>query len=390
MCRPLQFVLRSTLVFGLLVPASLFAQSAPVEVAYVSTDSGVYVYNIDPQTAIPTSLGLAIVVPANPQVVPSANDHFLYITGNNPGSNAEQLWVYATDANGMIPANYLQQINLNTLTSKFSIDPNGTLAYAVQSAPNSQGETVAKIVSFPINATTGLVGTPKIVATYPPNGPCGSGAESASLTLLRFNAAGTKLYDEWFCSFQGSLSATYYTRQVNQQTGALGPDVQTFSWSNTTQGFNNVTFTNNALIDFNVPNHYDQGINSVNVYALSGSPLLFSCTAAMLEACGFALADTVDPSGNYIFLQISEDTTHITKLELGAKQIVDTGSYVSCCVIAFSPDDTVVYTETPNTSNPYVVPIYIFNPATGAVTTSSGAQIDVQEPFFTLAAAVRK
>jgi hypothetical protein len=385
--RSPSFIFALTLL--LLMPAAYgFAQSSPVEVAYVSTDAGIHVYNVDPQTAIPTYLGLVVVVPANPQVVPSANGRFLYLTGNNPGSNAQQLWVYATDTRGMIPPNYLQQINLNTLTSKLSIDPSQTWAYAVQSVPNSQGQTVAKIVSFPINSTTGLVGAPKIVATYPPDGPC-TGAEGASLSIAGFNSTGTKLYDAWNCSSHDSISATYYTRTVNLQTGALGPDSETFTWNNATQGFDQVYFTRNVLIDFDVPNNYDHGINSVNVYSLSGSKI-FSCNAAMLEACGYGISATVDPTGNFIFIQLSQQATQVTRLELGAKQIVGTGSGVSGPVIAFSPDDSLVYTEIPNASNPYIVPIYVFDPATGTTSTNPGAQIEVRETFFILATAVRK
>jgi hypothetical protein len=361
--------------------------SSPVEVLYVANDEAVFTYDVDSQTGTPKLEGETIVVPSNPNVTPSANDHYIYVIGNNPGSNAEQIFTYSTNANGTPDSNYLQQITLTDYTYNFMIDPNGTLAYAVQSSQNSQGEILAGILLFHVNPETGLLGGPTVVATYPANGPCGSGM-SGSYSLLGFNPSGTILYDEWLCTGGAGSDATYSTRDVNQQTGALGPDVSTFYWDLTPEESASVNFTPNALIFFLI-NGYGQNLNSAEVYPPSGaSSPTFTCTAAMLAACGDALSDAIDPSGDYIFFQIGADTTDVAKLELSEKRIVNTGSHFTGLVKAFSPDDKLVYAEIADQYRPYLLPIYVFDLATGAI-TNDGGEIELQVPGFQIAPAVR-
>jgi hypothetical protein len=182
----------------------------------------------------------------------------------------------------------------------------------------------------------------------------------------------------------------YNTRSVNRQSGALGADVQTFYFTGTSEEAVQVNFTPTVLLAFFV-NGYGQGFNSISVYPLYGGrkPILI-CDATMLEACGYGLSETVDPSGNYIFIQIAPDVTQVTKLELTAKEIVDTGYYLPDVILNFSPDDHLIYTEVPNLNNPYIVPIYTFDAATGAVNTTPTAQISVSDLFFTLVPALRQ
>jgi hypothetical protein len=52
---------------------------------------------------------------------------------------------------------------------------------------------------------------------------------------------------------------------------------------------------------------------------LSGTPL-FNCTATMLEACGYATWETPDPSGRYVFFQVSPDNALIAKIELAQQK----------------------------------------------------------------------
>lgn len=391
MCSRLSSILALTLT--ILIPAlSRAAQNAPsssaIDIAYIVNNGAIETYDVDPLTGIPTDEGQFGVPPVNPTVIPSSNDHFLYVIGNNPGSGALELWVYANNSIGVPQYPPIQTINFESYTSNFIIDPNGTLAYAVQYSKNSQGETLAGIRFFTINPNTGmLVKSPKVLATYPPNGPCGSGAESAGLGLPGFNPRGNELYDYWFCDYHDSYNATYYTRQVDQTTGALGPDVQTFAWLNGDQGFDYVNFTPSALLDFEIPNDYQQGINALNVYPLTGGTTpIFSCTAAMLQTCGYGISDAVDPSGNYIFFQISLGSTQITKLDLAAQEIVPTGSSFPEVVQIFSPDDTLIYMRDQNANG--IIPIYVFDAATGSV-NYNGGEITVQPlPFYTIVPAV--
>jgi hypothetical protein len=184
----------------------------------------------------------------------------------------------------------------------------------------------------------------------------------------------------------------YYTLPVNQATGSLSAGTEIFSWGiSTGLGFDRVDFTPKNLIDFSVPNDYDIGINSVNVYPLSGGPTpLFTCDASMLEACGYGLDMQVDPLGKFIFLQTSADNTQETRLESGAKRIVSTPYYLPYTLQTFSPDDTLIYAR-PNSSNPpFFYPIYTFDSLTGALGTTTIAEIYTQQPFSTLVPALRK
>jgi hypothetical protein len=104
------------------------------------------------------------------------------------------------------------------------------------------------------------------------------------------------------------------------------------------------------MFDFVNPNNYRQGINSVNSVNIyprkpnTTKPLL-QCTASMLQACGYA-GGFAHPSGKYIFMEISQDTTQIDKVELGAKKIVDTSHYIPYRFFGvFSPDGTIAYAD---------------------------------------------
>jgi len=301
--------------------------------------------------------------------------------------------VYATGANGVLQVTPVQELSLSNYTSNLTIAPNGTFAYAVQSNLNSQFFELSAILLFRINPTTGILSGPTVVTKYPPGGLCSSQLDDGSPSLIGFNSKGNELYDSWFCSFHESGSVDYYALQVNQSTGRLSAGTEVFSTGiSTGGGFDRVDFTPKNLIDFNVPNDYQVGINSVNVYPLSGGATpIFTCNVSMLEACGYGLNMYVDPSGKFIFLETSPDNTLETKLDLVAKQIVNTPYYLPYTLQAFSPDDTLIYAQSPNNGNPpFIYPVYTFNSVTGALGTTQDAQIYTQQPFSTLVPAIRK
>jgi hypothetical protein len=369
------------------------ASSSAVEVAYITSNGAVETWNVDPQTGLPTDQGQTLVPPVNFSLVPSANDHFVYITGIDPSSNIEKLWVYATDTNGMLRVKPTQVLSLPNGTSGLTIAPGGTFAYAVHAQLNSQGYEVSSILLFHVNRTTGTLFGRTVVTRYPPGGLCPSQLEDGYPFLIGFNSTGTNLYDSWNCSFHEGGSVNYYALQVNQSSGSLSAGTEIFSWGiSTGGGFDRVDFTPKNLIDFNVPNDYQIGVNSVNVYSLSGSPtFIFTCNASMLEACGYGLDMHVDPLGKFIFLQTSTDSTQETKLNLAAKHIVSTPYYLPDTLQAFSPDDTLIYAQSPNNGNPpFIYPVYTFDSVTGALSTTNGAQIYTQQPFATLVPASRK
>lgn len=132
------------------------------------------------------------------------------------------------------------------------------------------------------------------------------------MELFAFNPAATIFYDAVICNNHDSNSGTYYERTLNSQTGALGPDVQIYSWSS---GYEDVHFVHNLMFDFVTPNFFQQGIDYVNIDPVrpNAKPLVH-CTANMLEACG-NVGGYVHPSAKYLFMQISQDTTQIERVD---------------------------------------------------------------------------
>lgn len=369
-------LLMSALNLCLLLPASLtIAQTTPsglspqVEVVYVLDHNQVVTYDVDPDTGIPTQQGTLAAVPFFPTIIPSIDDHFLYVTGTDKG--VYKLWAYATDATGSPQNPPIQTLTFKSGTWNFTVHPNGKFAYAAQLVRNSQGQNVPGIRFFKIDPSTGqLIESPKLLDTYPLNGPCQSG-ESGAFGLLGFYPDGSQLNEVWNCAGFGNSTAYYYTRHVDQQTGALGPDVQTITANSFTGGgYSRVHVTPKAIL-----NHFinaDFFNNIMHVYLPAGGPgPLFSCTFSMLEACGSSSSEAVDPTGTYIFFS-TQNGTGITKLEMATKQIVDTGNSIPAGseVMTFSPDEKLIYTL--SGSNPYILPIYIFDWSTGAVRTSGG------------------
>jgi hypothetical protein len=368
--------------------------SAPVEVVYIVTGSSIQTYDVNAATGQPTQEGQPLTIPVFfPTVVPSSDGHFLYVQGND-SHNMEHLLVYPTDSSGVPQLPAIENLIIPRTTGLLQLDPNSALAYASQSTVDSKGDTHAEMRLFHIDTATGTVTEdPNVVATYPLNGPCLRGDDTPGFFgVFGFNPAANRLYDIWTCSYYDTGGSTFYTQQVNQQTGSLGAAVQTFAvGDNELSGqLNLIYFTPKSLLYFDVPYDYVNGYNSLSVYPLSGGTTpTFTCTAAMLEACGYGTWAIPDPSGNFVFFNIG-DTTQITHLDLPSKTITDTGYYVSGYKQLFSPSDLLVYSQLSSTSAPYFVDIYAFDPSTGAVTTSPEADIAVQQPLFSVVPAVRK
>jgi hypothetical protein len=357
-------------IFGSL---SMSAQSASsgVEIVYALEGSTLQTYDVDRQTGSATEQGQGVTLDtALGLIVASADGRFLYVTGNSGG---EYLWVYATDATGVPQLPAIQTLSLENTYSPLMINPDGTLAYAVESSQTYRFETLDGVRAFAINPMTGMVQEEsQPVETFPPNGPCKVGVQAAGFAIVAFSPDGSQMYGTWGCGYYDVETGTYYSQAVNQKTGALGPQTQIFNWTSASNSSTNLTnITPSAILSFDVPNDFNYGISSLGVSSLGGSPL-FTCTAAMLEACGYATWDTVDPSGRFILFQISADSTQITRLELAQKKIADTGNYVDGTVMGISPDDALIYTLDEQLINSFPYTVYVFDPATGAVTYTGG------------------
>jgi len=377
------FLTSAVALILLVTPAIPIAQTAPsapspqVEVVYILDHNQIVTYDVDPGTGIPTRYGTLAVAPFFPTIIPSIGDHFVYVTGTDNG--VYKLWAYATDATGSPQNPPIQTLTFKSGIWNFTVHPNGEFAYVAQLVRNSQGQNVPGIRLFRIDPSTGqLIESPKVLDTYPLNGPCQSG-ETGTFGLLGFYPDGSQLNEVWYCSGFRNSTSYYYTRHVDQQTGALGPDVQTITANSFTGGgYSQVHVTPKAIL-----NHFinaDFFNNIMYVYSPAGGPgPIFSCTFSMLEACGSSRSEAVDPSGTYIFFYTSNGTG-IAKLDLAAKQIVETGNSISAGpdVTAFSPDEKLIYAQ--SGSNPSTVPIYIFDLATGAVTTGGTISVPGSSP----------
>jgi hypothetical protein len=348
------------------------ATAPPTQVVYVIGSSTITTYNIDPQTLDASQAGAPLTVNATnlenslQSVTPSPNDHVLYVIGS-----PQQLLVYATDSAGTPQGPSLQTLHTSGLL-QVVLNPQGSLLYSLS-------ETASVKYHFFILRRYQVDGEGKLhdgtaVASY--RLPAGATTD-CGLQLLGFNPEGTELYDEVGCSEPDSMSATYNQRAVGPASGELGPDVEVYRWSNGAFGYEIVQFVNHHIFTFDVPNNFQTGINSVNVYPLvpaSATPL-FTCTAAMMEACGYAIG-VAHPSGKYLFMSTAEDFTEIERVELGAGKIAGTGNYVPYTFEPplfgqFSPDGSLVYATNSLTSG-YWIEIYGFNVASSEVTPGGG------------------
>ena len=364
------------------------AQDSPgamsVEVVYMLNGATLQTYNIDRQAGLPTEQGSAInLFPARAPsysdwaiVRPSADGRFLYVTGGDSEA-AANLWVYATDANGVPQLPAVQELNFGegqNYIEEFEISPNRKLAYALQSTYDSQGELLAQLRKFVVDPDTGMVlEDPKPVIQYRTNLNCTYSGDTSWLSLLGFNHDGTEMYEAWVCYIfhEGGTIANYYSRTVDPSTGAVGPDKFLVSGDGAFEVGNVVNITPTSIVDFAWWD-YAQGYNSIIVYGLNGGPPLFTCNAAALEACGYAFTSAVDPSGQWLFLQTSADSTQVTRIDFAGKQIVNTDYYLEGVVQGFSPDNSFIYTQDTSFSDPWMYDVYTFDPKTGAVQYTGG------------------
>jgi len=360
----------------------------PVQVVYLLEGTTIVTYNVDPETLNPSQIG-SLTVPAavnNPDLYPGLtavlNDQFIYYRGYATQTQ-QRVWVFATDATGAPQLPAVQQFNVTSFGG-LQVDPKANFAYVVSEGVPSNGSytTPWYLRRFVIDPVSGKLSQSQIEATY----ALDNGAEGTTfcgLSFLGFNSSGTRLYDEVACSGFSANNATYNERTVNLTTGALGSDVEVYSWSNGTEGYESVQFVGDRLFDFVTPNDYQPGAESVNIYPVvpvTSTPLL-TCTAEMLEACGYSTG-MAHPSGEYIFMAIAGDLTQIDKVEVSQEKIVDTSNYIPYEVTQFSPDGTLVYGVQHENSG-YQILISGFNVATSAVTPGGSISApSMADPFY--------
>src|SRR5882757_6166019 len=296
--------------FALAQNSTPAASTQPVQVVYVIDGTTILTYDVDSKTLNATQVGTPLKVKTASTfvtLIPSAHDHFLYFVAYDSNLK-EHLWVYKTDAAGAPIAPATQEINATGFAG-LRTDPHAPYAYAVFGIPDGSFNTDYYIRRYLVNPATGALSQPKAEAKY----VLSNGAEGTTecyAELFGFNPSATTLYDAVGCSGHDGGGITYYERSLNPQDGSLGADVQIYSWNNGTQGYENVQFVNNLMFDFVQPNNFQQSVDSVYVYPLvpNTSQQLVHCDAGMLEACGYS-GGVAHPSGMYVFMEISQEST---------------------------------------------------------------------------------
>ncbi|MGC1373796.1 MAG: hypothetical protein WA824_16800 [Candidatus Sulfotelmatobacter sp.] len=372
--RPLALSLISV---GLLFAVtSTCTAETPLEVLYVQLNTNILTYNVDPTTLQATQVGQPLSLPGYEgyaQLIAAPNDHFVYVlTGSD--STQISLSVYATDSSGVPQAPAIQSFAPAAIL-QFVIDPNGKFAYMVKYTTNSEGQYLYDTRLFTINASTGeLTESPQVQFEYGPSNYCVP-------VLAGFYPNGSQIeYDIW-CT-PSSISATFYKRSINLQTGDLGSATEFFSYDDNDPAVNSdgILLSPRSFNDLNVTNNQ----TSLRIYPLTGGKTpLIDCTSAMLSACGQAYQFWQDPSGQYLLLSLS-GTTEIVKIDFASKQIVDTGSGFDLAPV-FSPDDLLLYGVSEGPSQ-YVV-ISGFDVNTGGLTT--GEEITFDSTIWSVYPAVR-
>jgi hypothetical protein len=387
-----------TLAVCLLVPTTFFAQSvnqtaSPIDVLYFVTNSTIQTYDVDPSSGSAALYGtLTVPGPSNssPVFVPGTNDRYIYVLCTC-GTTGTIVLVYAADSHGAPQNPPVQTVEFDTVFRNFVINPNGTLAYAGQALQNSQ-QPGAGIRGFALSPNTGILTPfPKLTAiTYPPaDGICGPDNPfgQPGFSLAGFNLDGTQLVDDWSCSGYDDWVGYYYTRHVDQETGALGPDVPTVGTGGSEDEFSTVTFTPTSILSF--ANYgFENSPNELYVY-WPNATLDFSCTETMLDACSDSNAIAADRTGKFIFFYTYTGGTEVTKLNVNNKKIEPVGIPLADTINTFSLDDQIIYgSRTLSWNGQYVIPVYGFDPSTGLI-TNFGQTITMPNEYSILIPALR-
>jgi hypothetical protein len=380
----------SRLFLPLVVCISSFALGSSVEVVYVAQGTTILTYDINPQTLNFTQVGSLSISDASTfgALVPSPNDHFVYVIAAD-STQTTHLYVYATDANGALQSAPAQKLYAKSLRS-LQIDPSANFLYAIYATPNNSGnQTTFSIQRFVVNPSTGAVSQSVVEAKY--TLPTYSGY-TCNVTITGFNAAAIQLYDNVYCITHEGPYSTYYERTVDSATGALGPDVQIYTWGSDGESGETVQFAGGHMFDFVYPDNPPTSLNIYPIEPNTSKPVL-QCTASMLAACGALNGPVVHPSGQYIFIGNSNNSgTEIEKVEYGEKKIVDTGNRVPYALglfgPPFSPDGSLIFGVN-YTGLGYYLQVNRFNVTTSQVTTgeemfvlSTGAN-NTEDAYFT-------
>jgi hypothetical protein len=342
--------------------------SAAIQVVYVIDNATLTTYNVNPQTLQAAEAGtLTLPESVYPQIQASPNGKFLYYTTfENYSQQGQKLYVYQTNASGVPNSTPVQTLSVTRLGS-LVIDPVSNFIYAEFAGPQGSEDTPYAIERYVMDPATGKISQPVVEAKY--SLASSEGGLFCSLSVMNVNPAGTELYDGIPCSNPFGEQAAFNERAINTSTGALGPDVQIYSWNNDETGSTQSDyFVRSLLFDF-VDNYGETDANQVNIYPIQPNvttPVIY-CGTDQFAPCGDFIDALVHPSAQYVFLTDPSSTTYIGQVNLSSRQIVPESGSIPYEVQEFSPDGTIAYGAN-DVNGALDIEIYGFNAATGAVT----------------------
>jgi hypothetical protein len=355
------------------------AHAATRHVFYFTSNSTITTYNVDPTTGTPSQVGSLITI-AGAQwianIVPTPNDHFIYVFWPNANNNYS-VSVYATNSYGVPQTSPVQ--TLSAQGWQMMIHNSGKYAYVLKTVSGSNGYS-STLYLYHIDPTTGvLTKDPTTQAKY---GPDYYYTES----LVSFNKGGTRLYDLWSVGFDGENNYYYSYHPINGTTGQLSPDVGTIFSASNYAGVDEQYFTSNYILNLD---NQGGGSSVLNVYSNVKNPKqpLFTCTQSMLNACGTAQYYYLSVDEQYVFLPETSDIA-IGRIDGTNKVITETGTIPTggyVYLFPFGRDNQLIYGDVGNGA----IQVYVFDSVNGTV--ASGGSITFNPAtFYSLYSAIRQ
>jgi Lactonase, 7-bladed beta-propeller len=351
---------------------------ATSQVLYLVGDGTISTYAVDANALTFSAVGNPVnLVPAGSllQFVPASNQ-FIYVLWSDV-TGQQHLSVYATDSSGVPQTPAVQTLDASALY-QFNIDPTAHFVYMMQISNSAAGYS-STVHLFHVDAMNGtLLEDTSLQGVYGPFTLCPA-------LLYGFSADGKELY----LNRQDLQGPFYEQRELNSQTGSVGPDVILYQPAGGWSGSNMLVIGKRLMA-----NQYRSpgGVGSIDVLPLvpNAQEDLFCCTRSMLNACETAANVQIDPSGNYFFLSDpASQKIHVAKIALDEKRLDDTGSFIPMTAqipgFAFSPDGTLVYGILASDMS---VHVYSFNPATGQL-AGGGSSLPLANNYGFCPAALR-
>jgi hypothetical protein len=354
---------------------------ASTQLLYVQAGHNLVTYSVNPTTAAATKLGALHIEPSPSLPIQIFYSHsFVYILGFT-SANQEYFWVHATTPQGVPTQNPVQKLAVRPSLTQFLFHPSGNFGYALYSGliPGRHCSTspgfayyVSKIVLYTINSKTGLLtNTAKTVANYP--------ASCSQTTVYGLNSTGSKLYVHTYNDETDNNDNSFSYYSLDAKTGWLGPEVPYFSFDSGVRAFATTVIGDKSIAMWN--NGKDALSPGIYVYS-NAAKLIFFCGASMSQVCSDTLNYPVpfqyDPSGKYLFINDSSiNSVVIAAVDFKAKRLTETGDSfpsVNPSIVSFSPDGTLIYAvDNYNSNGTQTVTIYVFDPATGHLSTKGKA-----------------